>query len=347
MQAGVMAMDPVTGHVKVWVGGVNYKYYQYDHIRSNRQVGSTFKPFVYAAAIANFGISPCYPVIDKQYTISPGEGRFGLLESWSPKNSTGEFSEESITLYGGLANSVNSVSVYLMKQLGDAEPVRALLHNMGIDSSERRYDGDYRVPRQPSICLGSPDLSVYEMTGAYSTFANNGVYKRPYFITMIESRNGKVIYRATDEEIVALPSEANYVMVDLLKNATGGLRARNLKSEVGGKTGTTNDHVDGWFMGITPGLVIGTWVGGSDRWIRFRSFYNGQGSRMARPIFGKFMEKLEADSNADYDPELRFFKPPEPRTIVTDCNQYDAFRQSQEEEESAFDIEDEFRLDEF
>ncbi len=345
MQAGVMAMDPVTGHIKVWVGGVNYRYYQYDHIRSNRQVGSTFKPFVYASAIANFGISPCFPIKDVQYTISPGEGRFGLLEPWSPKNSTGEFRNEPIDLYEGLANSVNSVSVYLMKQLGDAEPVRGLLHNMGIDSSARRYDGDYRVPRQPSICLGSPDLSVYEMTAAYSTFANNGVYKRPYFITMIEDRNGKVIYRATDEEIVALPSEANYVMVDLLKGAVGGLRARNLKSAVGGKTGTTNDHVDGWFMGITPGLVVGTWVGGSDRWIRFRSFFNGQGSRMARPIFGKFIEKLEADPTVDYDPDLKFFTPPEPRTIVTDCDQYARFYQSDDEPD--VDIDDEFILDEF
>ncbi len=347
LQTGVMAVEPATGHIKAWVGGVNYKYFQYDHIRTNRQVGSTFKPFIYAAAIANYGVSPCFPVQDVQYSILPGEGNFGLLEPWYPKNSEGKFTHTSMTLYQGLKNSVNSVSVYLMKQLGDTEPVRSLLHSMGIDSTLRRSDGDYKIPKQPSICLGSADLSVFEMTGAYATFANNGVFKKPVFITQIEDHTGKVIYRALEEETVALPAEANYVMVDLLKYAAGGAPGiGSLRSEAGGKTGTTNDHVDGWFMGITPGLVVGTWVGGEDRWIRFRSFANGQGSRMARPIFAGLMKRLEEDKTADYDSSLRFIAPPEPRNIVTDCNAYHAPRNTNNPGEYD-EIDQDFRLEEF
>jgi len=345
MQSGVLAVEPSSGQIRAWVGGVNYRYFQYDHIRSSRQVGSTFKPFIYAAAISNYGISPCFPVQDVQYTISPGEGRFGLIDSWSPKNSEGKFTNEAMNLYTGLAKSVNSVSVYLMKTLGDTEPVRAMMHNMGVDSSARRYDGNYRLPKSPSICLGAADLSVFEMTGAYATFANNGVHKEPYFIRYIEDSNGKVIYRAKEEETVALPSEANNVMVDLLRKSGSALYyGYNIKSPAGGKTGTTNDHVDGWFMGITPGLVVGVWVGGSDRWIRFRTFSNGQGSRMARPIFSKFMQSIEADESVDYDPNLTFFNPPEPRSIETDCSQY---RHPGSSSNSNSEIDKDFELEEF
>jgi penicillin-binding protein 1A len=348
MQTGVLAVEPSTGQIRAWVGGVNYKYFQFDHIRSQRQVGSTFKPFIYAAAIANYGISPCFPVQDIQYSIVPGEGRFGLIAPWTPKNSEGKFTNQSMTLYSGLKNSVNSVSVYLMKQLGDTEPVRGMLHNMGIDSTERRNDGEYKVPKQPSIALGASDLSVMEMTGAYSTFANNGVFKRPHYILTIEDSYGKVIYRHVEEEIVALPSEANYVMVDLMKEAARAVYyGTNIKSEVGGKTGTTNDHVDGWFMGITPGLVVGTWVGGEERWIRFRSFSNGQGSRMARPIFAGLIKRLESDDTVDYDPNLRFMIPPEPRSIITDCSKYRNPHTSSQENKDDDDISKEFKLEEF
>jgi penicillin-binding protein 1A len=343
MQSGVLAVDPSTGQIKAWVGGVNYKYFQYDHIRANRQVGSTFKSFIYAAAIANFGISPCFPIIDMPYTINPGDGKFGLLEPWTPKNSEGKYTNEPMDLYTGLAKSVNSISVYLMKTLGDTEPIRAMMHNMGIDSTIRRSDGEYRLPRAPSIALGAADLSVFEMTGAYATFANNGVYKKPYFISYITDKNGKVIYRAKEEETVALPEEANYVMVGLLRKAAGVLKSRGVKSDVGGKTGTTNDHVDGWFMGITPGLVVGTWVGGSDRWIRFRSFSNGQGSMMARPIFEGFIKRLEADDTADFDPNLKFYTPPEPRSIITDCTQY----RNPNATGGQNDLDDEFKIEEF
>jgi penicillin-binding protein 1A len=344
MQSGVLAIEPSTGHIKAWVGGVNYRYFQYDHIRTNRQVGSTFKPFIYAAAITNFGISPCYPVQDIQYSIVPGEGKFGLIEPWSPKNSEGNFTGRSMNLYEGLKNSVNSVSVFLMKELGDTEPVRGMLHSMGIDSTERRNDGEYKLPRQPSICLGSADLSLMEMTGAYSVFANNGVYKTPIFIKHIEDHSGKVIYRSVEEETVALPAEANFAMVELLRNSASVLKSQGIKSDVGGKTGTTNDHVDGWFIGITPGLVIGTWVGGSDRWIRFRTFANGQGSRMARPMCYGLLKRLEEDNTADFDYSLRFITPPEPRSIITDCSQYRQIHGGPPENDA---LDEEFRLEEF
>lgn len=344
MQAGVLAIEPSTGHIKAWVGGVNYKYFQYDHIRTNRQVGSTFKPFIYTAAITNFGISPCFPVQDIQYTIVPGEGKFGLIQPWSPKNSEGNFTGRTMDLFEGLAKSVNSVSVFLMKELGDTEPVRGMLHSMGIDSTQRRPDGEYKLPKQPSICLGAADLSLYEMTGAYSVYANNGVFKVPIFITHIEDHSGKIIYRALDEEIVAIPSETNYAMVELLRYSAKVLKSQGIRSDVGGKTGTTNDHVDGWFMGITPSLVIGTWVGGSDRWIRFRSFNNGQGSRMARPVCYGLLKRLEGDPSADYDPNLRFFTPPEPRSIITDCSQYRRLHGGYYDED---DMSQEFKLDDF
>ncbi len=344
MQSGVLAIEPATGHIKAWVGGVNYKYFQYDHIRTNRQVGSTFKPFIYAAAITNFGISPCYPVSDIQYSIVPGEGKFGLLEPWSPKNSEGSFTGKTLDLYDGLRNSVNSVSVFLMKELGDTEPVRGMLHSMGIDSSQRRADGEYKLPKQPSICLGSADLSLMDMTGAYAVFANNGVFKKPIFITRIEDHSGKVIYRSVEEETVALPVESNFAMVELLRGSASVLKGQGIASDVGGKTGTTNDHVDGWFIGITPGLVIGTWVGGSDRWIRFRSFQNGQGSRMARPMCAGLLKRLESDPTADYDSKLRFQSPPEPRSIITDCSLY---RQKQGDSTEDKELDDEFRLEEF
>ncbi|MEO7176872.1 MAG: transglycosylase domain-containing protein [Saprospiraceae bacterium] len=322
LQAGVLAMDPRNGQIKAWVGGIDHKYFQYDHIRFNRQVGSTFKPFVYATAVALQYISPCTQVVDKQYTIEPGEGNFQLKEPWNPGNSTGGFSWKKVSLYEGLSKSINSVSVFLMKQLGDPEPVRGLVHNMGIDSTIVRSDGQYRLPKQPSICLGSADLSVFEMTGAYATFANNGIYRKPIIITKIVDRDGKVIYEPKREDNRALPPTSNYVMVDMLKyNMRGAGGFSGVKSEMGGKTGTTNDYVDGWFMGITPSLVVGTWVGGDDKWVRFQSLTNGQGSVMARPIFAKLLYKLER-STSSYDPSASFVVPKGELGIETDCYKY-------------------------
>jgi penicillin-binding protein 1A len=335
LQTGILAVDPISGQVKVWVGGINHKYFQYDHIRINRQVGSTFKPFVYATAIAQQGFSPCYQVYDLPVTIAPGDGNFQLLEPWTPRNSDGTYTGELLTLKEGLKQSKNTVSVHLMKELGDSEPVRDLINQMGIDKNGTYANGRLRVPRAPSICLGATDLSVMEMTGAYTTFANNGIYNKPTFITRIEDKNGRVIYEELPEERVALDAGANYVMVDMLKYAGTALGA--LQSETGGKTGTTNDYVDGWFMGITPGLVVGTWVGGEDRWIRFRSLTYGQGSYMAKPFFREFIKRLEDTPNIDYDPTLRFHVPPGDLGIELDCGEYEAGDLFEEFESTEFE----------
>ncbi len=324
MQVGMLSIDPQTGQILSWVGGINHPYFKYDHIQSDRQVGSTFKPIVYATAITMQGISPCFKVEDKQYTISPGEGSFGILEEWQPGNAKEEFSHEKMSLYEGLKTSTNSISVFLMKQLGDAQLVRDLALAMGIDSNKKRFDGEYRVPRQPSICLGSADLTVMEMTSAYTTFANNGIHTKASFVTRIEDKNGKVLYRSIPEEQRALPENANYVMVDMLKYAQGPQAAnRGIKSEFGGKTGTTNNYVDGWFIGISPKIVTGVWVGGEDRFIRFTTLSDGQGSRMARPIVHDFMKRIEADKALKWDVNARFKKPKGDLGIITDCEIYD------------------------
>ncbi len=316
LQTGVLAVEPRSGHIKAWVGGINLKRFQHDHIHTNRQVGSTFKPFVYSTAIAFQGISPCSKVYDIQYTISKGEGNFNIPQDWSPKNSDDTYEAIPISLYQGLRESKNTISVYLMKQIGDVESVRSLAANMGIDKD--------KLPPVPSLCLGSADISLFEMTGAYAAFANNGLYIKPTFISQIEDKNGKLIYRSIQTEERALQEDANYVMVDMLRKALAGRGGTYaLTSEVGGKTGTTQNHSDGWFMGITPALVVGTWVGGEDRWIRFRDLANGQGSVMARPIFVDLIKRLEQDPNVDYDKTAKFYKPVGPLDIEIDCEKYD------------------------
>ncbi|MEP7266307.1 MAG: transglycosylase domain-containing protein [Saprospiraceae bacterium] len=345
LQVGNMAIEPGTGKVRTWVGGLDHRYFKYDHITSDRQVGSTFKPFVYATAIGFKAISPCIRIIDRPYTISPGEGNFRLASVWSPRNSTGYFSNAPLTLYQGLANSVNSISVYLMKELGNAELVCGLVNTMGIDSSKRRSDGEFRVPRQPSICLGSSDLTVMEMTGAYTTFANDGKFIKPYFVDRIEDQNGRVIYQSKVEESKALPSGVNYVMTDLLKKASP-VRDGSVKTIHGGKTGTTNSYKDGWYMGLTPRLVVGTWVGGDLPWIRFQSITYGQGAAMAKPIFAEFMRRIENDPRIKWDPNVDFFKPAQ-IGIEMNCAAYDSLHvQDPSLINKSRKLQDEFDLEE-
>ncbi|HHM20779.1 MAG TPA: penicillin-binding protein, partial [Bacteroidetes bacterium] len=311
LQLGSLAVDPKTGYVKAWVGGINHKYFAYDHIRSNRQVGSTFKPFIYATAIAQQGVSPCREVTDMQRTIFAHDRNFGLLEDWTPQNASGKYTNKKYRLRDALKKSINTVSVFLMQQLGSVQPVLELLSNMGIEKG--------KVPPLPSICLGAADLSVYDMTGAYTTFANNGYFTRPIYILRIEDKNGVEIYSAEKKGRQALEEEPNYVMVEMLKYASGGM---GLKSEIGGKTGTTNDYVDGWFMGITPNLVVGTWVGGEDRWIRFLSLRYGAGSKMAKPFCKSFIKRLEEDEKCDYDYRARFPRPKGDLSIGLDCDDF-------------------------
>lgn len=334
LQTGILAVDPTTSEIKAWVGGINYKYFQFDHTRSDRQVGSTFKPFVYATAITQQGISPCFEVYDQAVTIPANYQNFTHYADWTPKDAAGHYSGQRMTLKEALKNSVNSVSAYLMRQLGDTEPVRGLINNMGIDSSARRGDGQYRVPKLPSICLGASDLTVLEMVGAYSSFANKGMYGKPFIIKKIEDKNGRIIYRSLPEERAALPAGANYVMVDMLKyNVQGAPGINSLKSEIGGKTGTTNNYADAWFMGITPRLVVGTWVGGEDRWIRFLSLAEGQGSKMARPIVASFMGRLEKDPTSGYDYNARFQRPSD-LNIEINCAAYAGTARGSSDEEA-------------
>ncbi|MEO0776732.1 MAG: penicillin-binding transpeptidase domain-containing protein, partial [Bacteroidota bacterium] len=316
LQLGSIAVDPITGHVKAWVGGINHRYFQYDHVTSLRQVGSTFKPFIYATAIAQQGISPCFTVYDLPYTIHVDEGNFNLIKDWTPKNADGEYTAEPYSLFRGLMTSRNTVSVFLMKQLGDVEPVRSLVSNMGLSRD--------LVPAQPSICLGSSDLTVQQLTGAYTTFANNGTYNKPVFITRIEDKNGRVIYQEQPIERRSLNPNHNYVMVQMLKRVVGvGLPLfGGIKSEMGGKTGTTNNYVDGWFVGLTPDLVVGTWVGGDQNWIRFRTLSEGTGAKMARPFFARFLKRIEQDPEADYNAEARFPTPSGDIGIELDCEVY-------------------------
>lgn len=337
LQTGILAVDPITGHVKVWIGGINYRRFKVDHNRTSRQVGSTFKPFVYATAIAQQGFSPCYQVYDLPQTIAPGDGNFGLLEPWTPRNSSNAYSGRLFTLKEGLKQSKNTISAHLMKQLGDTEPVRGLVHQMGIDSSARYANGRFRVPKAPSICLGATDLSNLELTGAYTSFANNGLFTKPYCIIKIEDKDGKTLYEGVPEENVAINPNANYVMVEMLKYAAG--LGGTLKTEAGGKTGTTNDYVDGWFMGITPNLVVGTWVGGEYRWIRFRSIHYGQGAAMAKPFFINFIKELEKSEEIDFDTEARFNRPSGDIGIEMNCDEYQNNQFPLEEEDENFENE--------
>ena len=334
MQIGSVSIDPRNGNVKAWVGGINNKYFQYDHVTSDRQVGSTFKPFLYATALYQQSMSPCQPVQDIQYTIPAGDPNFGLLDAWSPSNSRGTFTGRNVTLKEGLKKSLNSVSIWLMMQLGNPVPVRNLANEMGIDKN--------KIPNVPSIALGSAELNVFEMTGAYCAFANNGVYNKPIFVTKIEDKDGRVIYNAIPERRKVYPENYNYAMVDMLKYASSFI-ANKLESEVGGKTGTTNDYVDGWFMGITPNLVTGTWVGGEDPWIRFLNIEQGQGGVMARPYFVEYMQRIEGDKTLKHDTQARFVIPTSDQ-ITVDCSLYDVpeVKPMENDSTSKEEIEEEF-----
>jgi penicillin-binding protein 1A len=322
LQGSLLSVDPATGYIKAWVGGIDHNYFKYDHVNSRRAVGSTIKPFVYAAAIALQGILPCQTFDDIQYTIAPGDANFNLLEEWSPANATGEFTGNKYNLYHGLLYSKNSITVRLVKEMGNVKVIKELLNNVGIDTEMKLENGQIAVPELPSISLGAVDLTLYDMVGAYTTFANDGTYTQPVFVTRIEDKNGRIIYTGVPKRNTAINPLYNAVMVDMLRNNVGGRYGMGLKSKVGGKTGTTNDYSDGWFMGITPELVTGIWTGGDDKWIRFLTLDDGQGYVMARPIFEKYMRKIEQDSLVSYNSEADFPKPPPGFYDLTNCEKY-------------------------
>lgn len=317
LQAGFMAMDPNTGHIKAWVGGINHKYFKYDHVKQGkRQPGSTFKAIVYATAIEN-GYTPCYEAIDAPFTFSlPGQDP----PTWTPPNSDGKYSGEKMTIREAMAKSVNSITAFIMNKVG-APAVVDMARRLGVDSP---------LDAVPSLCLGAGgDISLYEMVGAYSTFVNEGVWTEPFYITRIEDKNGNILQEFTPKTVEAISEETAYLMVHMLKGATTerGGTALGLKreiregNEIGAKTGTTNNASDGWFMGITKDLVAGAWVGGDDKFIHFRNWYLGQGARTAMPIWENFFLQVYAD------PELgvskgEFKKPRQRISIEMDCDKY-------------------------
>tara|TARA_R110002050_G_scaffold169716_2_gene301529 strand:+ start:5054 stop:7384 length:2331 start_codon:yes stop_codon:yes gene_type:complete len=326
---GLMSMDPQTGHVKAWVGGMNYKHFQYDHVKAGkRQVGSTFKPFVYAAAIDQLHLSPCDILPRSQITIEAN--KYGNPEPWSPKNSDGDYGG-SMTLKDALANSVNTVTARVMDKVGPRAVVD-LAKKLGVESE---------VLPVPSIALGTADLSVYEMVGAYSAFANKGVYTKPVMVTTIVDKNNTVLYQFRPETRDVLSEETAYVTVKLMEGVTqsgSGARLRTSGAEtyradyreiitgypyqftnpIAGKTGTTQNQSDGWFMGMVPDLVTGVWVGAEDRSVHFGNITYGQGAAMALPIWALYMKSCYADPDLNISQED--FDVPKDLSIRVDCS---------------------------
>lgn len=312
LQTGFMALNPQTGYVQAWVGGNDYSYFKYDHVKDGkRQVGSTFKPFVYTLAIQE-GYSPCYKVPNIRISIPLADGT-----EWSPANSDNKYGG-MMPLKEALANSVNVITAYLMKQFGP-EAVVDMAHKCGIQST---------LDAVPAICLGTTDLSVYELTGAYGTFANKGVWTEPIYITRIEDKNGVVLQDFIPQKKEALSEETAFLMVNLLEGVTKygtGLRLRGSKygftNAIAGKTGTTQNNSDGWFVGMVPNLVAGCWVGCEDRAVHFRTTQLGQGANTALPIWGLFMKKCYADKTLSVSKD-NFEVPAKKLSIELDCEKY-------------------------
>ena len=341
LQAGMMSMNPKNGHVMAWVGGINYRNFQYDHVmQSKRQIGSTFKPFLYATAIDQLKLSPCDMLPDAIHCIEPY--KYGNPDPWCPTNSSDKYGGMR-TLSNALANSKNTISAQLIDRVGP-RPVADLARNLGVSSN---------IPNVPAIALGTPDLSVYEMVGAYGAFANKGIYVKPIMVTKIEDRNGKIVFQSTPETKDVLSEESSYVTLKLLEGVTkfgSGARLRHdipedernyvyknvvtgypykFDNAIAGKTGTTQNQSDGWFIGMVPNLVTGVWVGGEDRSIHFEEIAYGQGATMSLPIWGLFMKKCYEDEELGVSKED--FEEPENLTIELDCSKVQPEKSESEE----------------
>lgn len=334
LQSGMMSMTPQTGEVKAWVGGINFKYFKYDHVKQGkRQVGSTFKPFVYATAIEELHLSPCDMLPKNLYTIEAG--KHGNMQDWTPKNSGSGDNVYTgmVNLKEGLAQSINSVTARLIDRTGPG-PVINLIGKMGIDT--------HKIPAVPSIALGTPELSVFEMVSAYSVFVNEGVYVKPVIVTRIEDKNGTILYQHVSETRDVLSKEAAYVTVNLMEGVTqsgSGAKLRgtgaggsevykraitgypyDFKNPIAGKTGTTQNQSDGWFIGMVPNLVTGVWVGAENRSVHFPTITYGQGATMALPIWGMYMKDIYANKELNISKED--FKKPEELSIAVDCESF-------------------------
>jgi len=326
LRNALMSMEPQTGHIKAWVGGINFEHFKFDHVKlAQRQVGSTAKPFVYAYAIDN-GYSPCMSIPNHEQT-------YDTYDNWTPRGTVQ--GGDPITLKNAVKYSQNFASAYLINEVGAAN-VASLTRKMGVTSD---------VPNYPSIALGAYEASVFDMVGAYSALVNHGTWIEPTMILRVEDKNGTPIYEKAPKVVKALNSETAYAMVDMLKGVVdGGTGSRLRRAEyggltnpLGGKTGTTNDNSDAWFIGITPELVTGVWTGAEDRGIRFYSMASGQGASAALPIFGLYMKKVYADQNLHYS-QGDFPLPPGGITrFEMDCSKFVPFEGAPEEDRSLND----------
>ena len=329
LRAAFMAIEPNTGHVKAYVGGPNYRYFKYDNVRQGkRQVGSTIKPFLYTLAMQE-GMSPCDKVVNVPQTFIVGD------TTWTPKSTDkDEWIGQTVTLKWGLTKSSNNISAYLMKQYGP---------NAMVDMMRKMGVGSYLDPVYP-LCVGSADISVYEMVAAYNTFPSKGVYVSPIFVTRIEDNMGNVLGEFNNQKREAVSEYTAYLMANLMQgvvNSGTGVRLRakyGLKGEIAGKTGTTNDQSDGWFIGYTPSLTAGVWVGAEDRQVHFESLSLGGGSNMALPIWGLFMQKVMKDGTLGVYETDRFIAPPGiTLNLSCDGSDADAAVRAEESEEYFFE----------
>jgi penicillin-binding protein 1A len=314
LRAGFMAVNPLNGQIKAWVGGPNYKFFKFDHVRQGkRQPGSTFKPIVYTAAIAE-GYSPCFPRPDIATTFPGAAGR----PPYTPHNFEGNFSGRSFTLRQALARSMNSITAWLVYQL-TPEKVVEYAKLLGITSP---------IDAVPAVGFGASDCSIFELCGAYGTFVNKGVWTSPIMVTRIEDKNGNMLREFIPRTKNVLTEETAYVMTNMLEASTteqGGTSTIlhtgfKFNTTIGAKTGTTSNYSDAWFMGITPDLVCGMWIGGEDRSIHFRTGAYGQGARLALPLYGIFMKKVYADKSIDINKGP--FPAPSNLTTELDCSRY-------------------------
>ena len=314
LQSSLMSVESHTGHVKAYVGGIDYRFFKYDHVtQARRQVGSTFKPFLYTLAMQEGEYTPCTTVPNISYSIEMPDGKF-----WEPRDAGKSMFGEEVTLKWALAHSNNRISTYLMKRFGP-EAVIQMARRMGVTAP---------IEAVPSICLGVCDISLHEMVGAMSTFANQGVYIKPIFITKIEDKNGNVIDYFETDKVEAMDEVTAYKMIELMKGVVQsgtGVRLKykyGLRNPIAGKTGTTQNQSDGWFMGITPDLTTGVWTGAEDRSVHFRTIGLGQGSNMALPIWAIYMQKVYADSTLNISKD-DFEKPLSDVALEFDCELYE------------------------
>jgi penicillin-binding protein 1A len=317
LQGGLLSMEPTTGHVKAYVGGIDYRHFKYDHVKlTRRQVGSTFKPFLYTLAMQEGEFSPCSKVANVQYSVDLVTG-----DIWSPRNSSDKRIGEEVTLKWALANSNNWISAYLIKRYSPQSVIK-IARKMGVEAD---------LDPVPAIALGSADISLWEMVGAFNTFANKGVFIEPIMVTRIEDKYGNIIEEFIPDKQEAMSEETAYLMLDLMKGVVmsgTGIRLRykyGFTNPIAGKTGTTQNQSDGWFLGITPELSTGVWVGAEDRSVHFRTIALGQGANMALPIWAIYMQKVLEDPELDIS--TGDFEPPiEPLSVEIDCEKWEKNR---------------------